>query len=211
MSKILNSVRVSEEELKLFGNVEHFKAFLLNCDAERAGLDPYDENILFDPNRGHWDLWDFDKDNDGGKTLDLGENFIARNPVDDVSSGIVAIDFGTSRTVVVYENEYSQILPLQVGSGNGNGINDAAHYENPTVIQFIDIESFLSAYYWRAGRPFTKWSDVKVSHEAFDNLLNSGAENFYSFLTDLKHWCGSKHQFMLRDEKKFITQLAPFE
>ena len=141
----------------------------------------------------------------------MGENFVARDPATDISTGIVAIDFGTSRTVVVYENEHSQILPLQVGSGSyRDGINSSANYENPTVIQFIDIENFLTAYYWREGRPNTKWSDVKVSHEAFDNLINGGSEKFYSFLTDLKYWCGSKTQFMLRDEKKFITQLAPF-
>ena len=186
-----------------------FKEFLLDCDNERAGLDPYDENILFDPNRGHWDLWDFDAS--GGREIQLGENFVARNPIDDVSTGIVAIDFGTSRTVVVYEDEYSQILPLQVGSGSWrHGINHASNYENPTVIQFLDIESFLTAYYWRDGRPFTRWADVKVSHEAFENLTNGGSEKFYSFMTDLKLWCGSKTQFMLRDEKKFITQLAPF-
>ena len=51
---------------------------------------------------------------------------------------------------------------------------------------------------------------MKVSHAAFENLINGGSEKFYSFLTDLKYWCGSKTQFMLRDEKKFITQLAPF-
>ena len=209
MTKIINSLKVSEDNQKLFSDAEQLKTFLLNCDADRAGLDPYDENILFDPNRGHWDLWDFDQD--GGKEISL-ENFVARDPADDVSSGIVAIDFGTSRTVVVYENEHSQILPLQVGSGSyRNGINFSANYENPTVIQFIDIENFLTAYYWREGRPFTKWSDVKVSHAAFENMINGGSEKFYSFLTDLKYWCGSKTQFMLRDEKKFITQLAPFE
>lgn len=215
MTKILNSVKVSEENEKIFETdtdknfAAQLKNFLLNCDSDRAGLDPYDENILFDPNRGHWDLWDFGKE--GGKEISLGENFVARNPADDVSSGIVAIDFGTSRTVVVYENEHSQILPLRVGNGSyRNGLNNSANYENPTVIQFIDIENFLTAYYWREGRPLTKWSDVKVSHEAFDNLINGGSENFYSFLTDLKQWCGSKKQFMIRDEKKFITQLAPF-
>lgn len=210
MTKILNSVRISEEQSKIFDSIDKLKTFLLNCDNVRAGLDPYDENILFDPNRGHWDLWDFDSD--GGREVSLEGNFVARNPVDDVSTGIVAIDFGTSRTVVVYENEHSQILPLQVGSGSyRNGINFSANYENPTVIQFIDIESFLTAYYWREGRPFTKWDDVKVSHAAFENLINGGSEKFYSFLTDLKYWCGSKTQFMLRDEKKFITQLAPFD
>lgn len=210
MTKIINSVKISEEDFKSDGEdfAAQLKSSLLNCDNVRAGLDPYDENILFDPNRGHWDLWDFDAD--GGKEIILAENFVARDPADDVSSGIVAIDFGTSRTVVVYENEHSQILPLQVGNGSyRNGFN-SADYENPTVIQFIDIENFLTAYYWREGRPFTKWSDVKVSHAAFENLLNGGSEKFYSFLTDLKHWCGSKSQFMLRDEKKFITQLAPF-
>ena len=210
MTKIITNVKVSEDNQKLFSNSEQLKTFLLNCDAERAGLDPYDENILFDPNRGHWDLWDFDQE--GGKEIPLDENFVARDPADDVSTGIVAIDFGTSRTVVVYENEHSQILPLQVGSGSyRHGINFSANYENPTVIQFIDIENFLTAYYWREGRPFTKWSDVKVSHAAFENMINGGSEKFYSFLTDLKYWCGSKTQFMLRDEKKFITQLAPFE
>ena len=210
MTKIINGVKVSEENQKLFGDGEQLKNFLLNCDAERAGLDPYDENILFDPNRGHWDLWDLDSD--GGKEISLDGNFVARDPADDVSTGIVAIDFGTSRTVVVYENEHSQILPLQVGSGTyRHGINFSANYENPTVIQFVDIENFLTAYYWRDGRPFTKWSDVKVSHAAFENMISGGSEKFYSFLADLKYWCGSKTQFMLRDEKKFITQLAPFE
>ncbi len=222
MTKILNSVKVSEEDLEIFETdtatpsgepdkkfAAQLKAFLLNGDSDRAGLDPYDENILFDPNRGHWDLWDFDKDD--GKEIQLGENLVARDPAADVSTGIVAIDFGTSRTVVVYENEHSQIIPLQVGSGSyRNGINLSANYENPTVIQFIDIESFLTAYYWREGRPLTNWSDVKVSHEALENLMSGGSEKFYSFLTDLKYWCGSKTQFMLRDEKNFVTQLAPF-
>ena len=210
MTKIIGSVKVSEEDLNTEDKnfTAQLKNSLLNCDNVRAGLDPYDENILFDPNRGHWDLWDFDQD--GGKEIALEENFVARDPADDVSTGIVAIDFGTSRTVVVYENEHSQILPLQVGNGSYRSGFNSSDYENPTVIQFIDIESFLTAYYWREGRPHTKWSDVKVSHEAFENLINGGSEKFYSFLTDLKYWCGSKTQFMLRDEKKFITQLAPF-
>lgn len=213
MTKIITGVKISDEDLKILGAddknfAERLKNFLLKCDKVRAGLDPYDENILFDPNRGHWDLWDFDQE--GGKEFALEKNFVARDPADDVSSGIVAIDFGTSRTVVVYENEHSQILPLQVGNGSFRGGFNASDYENPTVIQFIDIENFLTAYYWREGRPFTRWSDVKVSHEAFDNMINGGSEKFYSFLTDLKYWCGSKSQFMLRDEKNFLTQLAPF-
>ena len=39
--------------------VGSLKADLLNGDKVRADIDPYDENILIDPNRGHWDLWDY--------------------------------------------------------------------------------------------------------------------------------------------------------
>ena len=81
MTKIITNVKVSEDNQKLFSNSEQLKTFLLNCDSERAGLDPYDENILFDPNRGHWDLWDFDQE--GGKEISL-ENFVARDPADEI-------------------------------------------------------------------------------------------------------------------------------
>ena len=34
---------------------------LLEVEHERADIDPYDSNILIDPNRGHWDLWNKDE------------------------------------------------------------------------------------------------------------------------------------------------------
>ena len=92
MTKIINSVKISDEDLKILGEDDknftaQLKNFLLTGDNVRAGLDPYDENILFDPNRGHWDLWDFDRE--GGKEFQLEENFVARDPASDVSTGIV--------------------------------------------------------------------------------------------------------------------------
>ena len=79
MTKIINSVKISDEDLKVLGADENdkdfsarLKNFLLTCDNIRAGLDSYDENILFDPNRGHWDLWDFD--NEDGKEFNLEKN-----------------------------------------------------------------------------------------------------------------------------------------
>jgi len=90
---------------------------LLNCDKIRAELDPYDENILVDPNRGHWDLWDYGAGIEKAGEITLPDVMTARDPADDVNHGIVAIDFGTKSTVVVYENDRLQILPLQVGAG----------------------------------------------------------------------------------------------
>ncbi|MBR6012741.1 MAG: hypothetical protein IK062_03035 [Selenomonadaceae bacterium] len=183
---------------------------LLNGDKIRAELDPYDENILLDPNRGHWDLWDYGEGEEKAGEITLSEGMTARNPADDINHGIVAIDFGTKSTVVVYENDNMQILPLQVGSGDyGKGVK-AENYENPTVIQFLNIENFVEAYNSRAGRPKTKWNDVTVSHTAFDNMTNSDSKHFCSFLKDLKRWCGSDERIKIKDRNEVTKDLPPF-
>ena len=191
--------------------IEKIKKALLNCDKRRANLDVYDENILFDPNRGHWDLWDWNEGNEIAGEIDLDEGFTARDPADDINHGIVGIDFGTKSTVVVYENEHLQTLPLQVGSGNYSKGVQQKNYENPTVIQFIDIDSFVKAYNDRAGRPFTSWNEVTVSHTAYDNLSNSNSDKYYSFFDSIKQWCGTDNmRIKLKDDKGLIKDLPPF-
>lgn len=191
--------------------IANLKKDLLDCDKRRANLDVYDENILFDPNRGHWDLWDWNEDKETTGEIILDEGFTARNPADDINHGIVGIDFGTKSTVVVYENEHLQTLPLQVGSGNYSKGVQQKNYENPTVIQFIDIDSFVKAYNDRAGRPFTSWNEVTVSHTAYDNLSNSNSDKYYSFFDSIKQWCGTDNmRIKLKDDKGLIKDLPPF-
>ena len=123
----------------------------------------------------------------------------------------MGIDFGTKSTVVVYENEHLQTLPLQVGSGNYSKGVQQKNYENPTVIQFIDIDSFVKAYNARAGRPFTSWNEVTVSHTAYDNLSNSNSDRYYSFFDSIKQWCGTDNmRIKLKDDKGLIKDLPPF-
>lgn len=191
--------------------IAKLKKSLLECDKRRANLDVYDENILFDPNRGHWDLWDWNEDKETAGEIVLDEGFTARDPADDINHGIVGIDFGTKSTVVVYENEHLQTLPLQVGSGSYSKGVQQKNYENPTVIQFIDIKSFMDAYNARAGRPFTSWNDVTVSHTAFDNLSTSTSDKYYSFFDSIKQWCGTDNmRIKLKDDKGLIKDLPPF-
>ena len=191
--------------------IAKLKKSLLECDKRRANLDVYDENILFDPNRGHWDLWDWNEDKKTAGEIVLDEGFTARDPADDINHGIVGIDFGTKSTVVVYENEHLQTLPLQVGSGSYSKGVQQKNYENPTVIQFIDIKSFMDAYNARAGRPFTSWNDVTVSHTAFDNLSTSNSDKYYSFFDSIKQWCGTDNmRIKLKDDKGLIKDLPPF-
>lgn len=203
---------LKDEKIELKNDyIAKLKKSLLECDRRRVNLDSYDENILFDPNRGHWDLWDWNEDKETTGKIILDEGFTARNPADDINHGIVGIDFGTKSTVVVYENEHLQTLPLQVGSGNYSKGVQQKNYENPTVIQFIDIDSFVKAYNDRAGRPFTSWNEVTVSHTAYDNLSNSNSDKYYSFFDSIKQWCGTDNmRIKLKDDKGLIKDLPPF-
>ena len=200
---------------KIVGNndfISKFRENLLHCDEHAVALDPYDEKILTDPNRGHWDLWDIDATNDEDNfVIELGNGFVARNPAIDVSEGIVAIDFGTKSTVVVYETDELQILPLQVGSGTYSKGLQAKNYENPTVLQFIDLDSFLAAYAEKSGRPATSWNDLTVSHNAFQNLKDSSSDQHGTFFDGLKQWCGTSNQRLkLQDAKGKVWELSPF-
>ena len=204
-NKIMSTVIQADIE-----EVQDFVDSFLECDYNRAGIDRYDENILIDPNRGHWDLWDMDDNSaDDGGIVKLSKPWVARNPVADINSGIVAIDFGTKSTVVVYKNENSEILPLQVGSGNyANGIKKE-NYENPTIIQFLDINSFMKAYNAKAGRPDTSYEDITVSSNAKQNLDVSSSTEYYSFFDELKQWCGGSREKVKIEDKQGNTYDLP--
>lgn len=191
--------------------IKNLEKDFLECDTRRANLSPYGKNLLYGPNEGHWELWDYGDDFDSENEVILKESFTARDPAGDISRGIVGIDFGTKSTVVVCENANHQQLPVQVGSGDyTKGIN-AANYENPTVMQFIDFEKFLNDYNARAGRPYTSWNDLTVSHTAFDNLKATDSKNYYSFFDGLKHWCGTpEEEIKIRDAKGKEWNLPAF-
>ena len=186
-------------------DADEVSRLLLEVDHERADIDPYDEKILTDPNRGHWDLW-CDSEADGCPVLDLSyQGYVARNPRADINRNrIVAIDFGTKSTVVVYQNEDSRILPVRVGTGNVSKSIRAEHYENPTIIEFNDLESFLEAYAATLGRPATRWDDVYISHRAVDDLQSSLSTDYSAFFSELKQWAGDagvKKAIRIRDRQ----------
>ncbi|MBQ3444754.1 MAG: hypothetical protein IJG33_16100 [Selenomonadaceae bacterium] len=184
---------------------------LLSCDNRRVGLSRYDEKIFADPNRGHWDLWDLPEATERG--INLSEPLYARNPAADINvAGIVAIDFGTKSTVVVYENERGEMIPLQVGAGDYSKGIRAENYENPTIIEFRHIDNFLDAYTARAGRPKTSIEDVTVSHMAQENLGSVVDSSLYaSFFENLKQWCGNlQYTTKIRDHDGTEKDLPPF-
>ena len=183
--------------------------YYLSIDRERINIDDYQETMLIDPNIGHWDLKEEDK-----KELKeiLGKNVYKKNPKLDINQGgIVAIDFGTKSTVVVYQKDSENILPMRISGDKLNREVRNTDYENPTVIEFRDIEKFLKDYNTKVGRPDTKWEDIRVSHTAFGNLTEVSSEYFDSIISDIKQWTASKNQsIVIVDRKEKEILLSPY-
>ena len=174
------------------------KEELLNCEKIRADIEPYEERILTDPNRGHWDLW-MDDDTDQ-YTIKMDNEYMARNPRADIQDeGVIAIDFGTKSTIVVYQSNIEHSLPMGIGDGNLSKAPSAKRYENPTMMEFVNIDRFLEAYNSKMGRPETKWEDLPISHTAMDKFAISKSEEYYAFLYQIKQWAGQR-------EKQFRIQ-----
>lgn len=184
---------------------------LLTCDQRRADFERYDENILIDPNRGHWSLWQ-DENTVCKYTAKINQPMIARNPLADVNTdGIIGIDFGTKSTVVAYQDNMERIIPMRIGTSHYSKKADIMQYENPTVMELIDLKHFFELYHKKEGRPDTLWEDLTVSHSAVSSMMNSTSNDYYSFFNELKQWAGNqKKQIRLKDKTGNDISLPPF-
>lgn len=143
-----------------------------------------------DITRGHWDLWEDNLQGDVEVSLDT--ELVARNPEIDINyNGVVAIDFGTKSTVVVYQKDDDTTHIKRIGIENLKEEVGDKDYENPTVLEFRNLEKFLQNYQSRIGRPDTSWEDITSSYTAANKIYDDKSDNFYSFLYDLKQWAGS--------------------
>jgi hypothetical protein len=177
-------------------------------DTHSAKLPPLELADLTDPNKGLWEFWGLD-----AKGLEAF-GLRARNPADDVQQGMVAIDFGTSSTVVAYEqNGVGQLL--RIGVTDFWETPKPAHYENPTVLEMVDFEAMLQPWRSEAYRPSVAWDDVRCSHEALQNFRNNDTkpEVVASVLTKIKQWAlreGDGTRIRLTDQANRIEhELAP--
>ena len=183
--------------------------YYLSIDKERINIDDYRENRLLDPNVGHWDLKEEDK-----KELKelLGKEVYSRDPKLDINQGgIVGIDFGTKSTVVVYQKDRNNILPMRISGEELNKEARDTDYENPTVIEFKDLVKFKKDYDEEIGRPNTKWEDVTISHVAFKHLMEGTSEQFDSIISDIKQWTVHKNvKTEVIDKKGNKISLPPY-
>ncbi|WP_417534319.1 hypothetical protein [Marinobacterium stanieri] len=170
---------------------------LMELDYRACRLPKMEPNRLRDPERGLWELW-------GSEQEFLRQyDLVSRDPKRDVLNRAVAIDFGTSSTVVATENEHGESELLRIGVRDFYQKREPHHYENPTVLEFLDFEQFTAAWGKNAYRPALDWGWVRASHEAQESFRdNSGdTEILASILPRLKQWA-------LRDEKHQRVRLT---
>ena len=102
-------------------------------------------------------------------------------------------------------------MPMRISGGKLNKKVDDTDYENPTVIEFRNVENFLEKYNEKDGRPNTRWEDVMVSHTAFGNLTDGPSEYFTSIISDIKQWTTKeKEKHYLKDRTGSEYTLAPY-
>ena len=159
------------------------RSIFKSLDHHSARLPMLEDADFTDPNKGLWEFWGLD----AAELNKLGLR--ARNPADDVQQGMVAIDFGTSSTVVAYE-EHGVGKLLRIGVTNFWEKEKSAHYENPTVLEFVDLKAFFEVWQRQAQHPAVSWDDVRCSHEALHNFRNNQTkpEVVASILTKIKRW-----------------------
>lgn len=196
---------------------ESYIQSLLKCDTVRADIEPYEKKCLTDVNSGHWELWTDDKPKaaEGQVLAKLEQPLRARNPLSDIhDNGLIGIDFGTKSTIVSVQDGQEHTTLLRVGIGKLNKAPEAHHYENPTIMEFINFEKFLRDYKSRNGRPMTSIDDLRVSHAADKDLKSCDNNSFFdSFFYDIKQWCGDDRRTVkLIDQKNKNSEreLPPF-
>ncbi|WP_217535882.1 molecular chaperone DnaK [Vibrio metschnikovii] len=184
---------------------------LLHADTQRADLQPYHSKILDDTALGHWSLWQDELNTQDYVTIDLPQKMVARNPKSSVHDGVVAIDFGTKSTVVVYQKDNVNIHPMRIGTGDLSKEIAAHHYENPTIMEFIHLAPFIQAYQAQPYRPDTRWQDLTISHTAYNSMQGSESSKFNTFLDALKQWAGDKNRKLkVVGQHGKVIDLPPF-
>lgn len=191
---------------------DYVKESLLQCDFIRANISHYDEKRLTDINLGHWELVEEPLPGWKEEKLPEGKAWVARPPQLDVRGGVCAIDFGTKSTVVACRDENQDERLCRVGKGNFNAAPQETDYENPTTVELCHYDRFREAYEGRQGRPFTRWNDVTVSHQAADAIFkaeHTGA--YYSVFNELKQWANDPARRMfLTDQGGKVIELKPY-
>lgn len=188
--------------------------FFKIADNIRANLPLLSKDTLFSSLSGIYDLLSSEPSaadpDDPYVQVELDQKCSISDPWRFVKENVeVAIDFGTSSTVVAFSDDRGREQLLKLCSfdlSDGDTLNP---YENPTVLQFNDIRTFSSAWFGQKYRPLTRWKDVYSSYDGKSQLKDYAS----SGLSNIKTWAFKRHSsvpVILEDTvSKTIVELLP--
>ncbi len=186
---------------------------LLDSDYRRVKLPVMPESKLKASSEGLSELFWNDSNRPDEKyyfPLQTDVECVARDPWELVrKNSSVAIDFGTSSTVVAVKNEHSHVDVVRMGSFDKTVEQSqlgASQYENPTVLNFIDFNAFMKAWTDVPYRPDTDYCSLQFSHDARAQLKDRPR----SCMTSIKTWCRSDNEDLhvrLSDEQNFDFEI----
>lgn len=169
---------------------------LLKRDNDRIGAPTLPQQTITDPNAGLWELYPSSTAQPTHTQLQLPPNtrWEARDPRADLKTGEVAIDFGTSSTVVAIKQNNQKEL-IRVGLSDWLTPPKPEHNENPTALQ---LKSTHAVTEWLKGAHLPRIArgaeGVVFSHEARATIRDASASpaqqtQLACSLTDIKQWC----------------------
>lgn len=169
------------------------KSFFLNSNLAETFVDvdytpcrlPKLESAqLRDPHKGLWELW-------GTRTEVFREaGLVARDPARDVCARNVAIDFGTSSTVVALTDEHGGRRLLRIGVRDFYQEARSTDFENPTVLEIIDYARLAEIWTAQTYRPALDWNWIHAAHEAQASFRDNPGDTavLASILPRIKQW-----------------------
>lgn len=187
-----------------------------SIDYTTTRLPKIDALKFTDVEQGMWEFF-IPKASQGKYTKVQSKQFCRdRNPVLDIREANVAIDFGTSSTVVAIRKNGKDEL-LRIGMQEKDFAKDAItdqQYENPTVLEFLDLQKFLKEWQSESYRPLVDWNNIHCSHEARNTLRspNSTITEKGSIFAGLKKWAlrnENNAKVRFRDQQDYEYQLQP--
>lgn len=181
--QMLDGIQDKPLPLNMLEEEPDLQSAYFDIDFISARLPELEGTQFTDPNKGLWEFWGMDP-----ALLDR-HGVRARNPALDVRDCNVAIDFGTSSTVVAYDDNDQHKL-LRIGMGNYWDQERPEHYENPTLLEFINFPGLFDAWQSETFRPGVSWDHVHCSHTALQSLRDnkSNPRVVASTLAKIKHW-----------------------
>lgn len=171
-----------------------------------------------DVEQGMWEFYVASGQDKKFSSVKSDLNIRARNPALDIQRANVAIDFGTSSTVVAIRQHGRDEL-LRIGMQPKDYKQDqinADHYENATALAFIDVKSFLRTWKSESYRPLVQWDHVNCAAPARQILRDNGSEmlKVSSVLLRLKQWAMrgiADAQVRITDQQGSEHQLAALQ